>query len=57
MEIAYLSGGIYARFDASSSVRLKDQLKDILRAVGQFEAIATFVPAPLYSSGRAVIAA
>jgi hypothetical protein len=38
MEIAHLSGGVYASFDASSPDRLKGQLKDILRTVGHFVA-------------------
>jgi hypothetical protein len=35
-EIAELSGGLYAAFDAGASARLKEQLKTILRTVGQF---------------------
>jgi hypothetical protein len=35
-EIADLSGGLYAAFDGGASARLKEQLKTILRTVGQF---------------------
>jgi hypothetical protein len=35
-EIAELSGGLYAAFDARASARLKEQLKTILRTVGRF---------------------